>query len=223
MKLLVGGDSFGTRYMVDKAFGDYVQEHYQCEYKNCAVAGISNRQLIRRTIEHYNDYKPDVTLVILTAAARDYRNSITDHLNTHITSQQPTSSYTSEEFVETYVSQIEELQNHIPNLLILQGVSFAAYGKYAIFDKLNNYIEPGKIVRKKLEEQYFNLELQKHRLDKNRFLNIPEPDPAKDGISYHLAKNDLIIPDDGHPNEEGHKWIAQRFIDELDKKNLFQT
>ena len=225
MKLLVGGDSFGTRYMVDKSWGDYVNEHYQFdEYKNCAVSGISNRHLIQRTIEHYDNYKPDITLVILTSASRDYRTDVSSDLKTFTTPpEQPINSYTSEEFIENYISQIEKLQNYIPNLLIMQGVAFNAYGKYAAFDKIKNYIQPGKEVKKILEEQYVNFELQKHRIDKNRFINIPHPNAERDGISHYITKNDMIIPDDGHPNEEGHKWIAQRFIDELDKKNLFQT
>ena len=72
MKIITDGDSFATRWKVEKAWPDYVREHYNVDLSNYSVAGSSNKQIVERLRENVLKESPDIILVMLTYQLRDY-------------------------------------------------------------------------------------------------------------------------------------------------------
>ena len=197
MKLLTEGDSFGTRWKVDTAWPDLVQQYFGCVLVNNSVTGSSNKDIIERLRVSIPEHQPDIVLVILTNQLRDYKKLSTNPL----TMISGGDSWTPKQYVRDYLDHINEILSMHNNVLLIQGVPFFTAK----------------------EEMRLEWELQKKncKANKDNFIDFG------DDIYNHMYINGMVLDElangHGHPNEKGHQYMAERFINELDKKTLFQN
>lgn len=204
MKLLTEGDSFGTRWKVDTAWPDLVQQHLGCVLVNNSVTGSSNKDITERLRVSIPEHQPDIVLVILTDQLRDYKKLSTNPLSMISSAD----IWTPEQYVRDYLNHINEILSMHKNVLLIQGLPWNNSGV-------------------KEQEIRIEWELQKnnsyflYKESKDNFIDFED-----DAYNYMYTNGmllDELMKGHGHPNEKGHQYIAERFINELDKKTLFQN
>jgi lysophospholipase L1-like esterase len=191
MNILVGGDSFTTRWGVDKCWADYISG----DLINTSVPGISNKDIAKRIKLEINDLT-DMVLVLWTVQARDYTNMITFHAHTIPTVQQ---------YIEDYYNNVNEIidicKTHDTKLIMAQGLPVS--------------IEPNSESKVSFTYEDLLLEqsMQKSKC-KATLNNFIDWDKVESSLWLTMVDSDMIIGNnDHHPNEKGHQYIAERFYE----------
>lgn len=240
-KLYFNGCSFtygsGLDNPADACWAALVAKHYNAEYKNDAVPGGSNDRIVKGVVTNIKNY--DKFYVCWTYYSRFVKynpvdnfevlftvGSVTGTKNSH--NDKTKNNYTKyQEFVDIYYkhwfNELYEFKGFLHQIILLQSLfqvhrkdyvmlntsyiwpwlspidSFAENIKHMIcFDKMSDE----QIYR---EHKEINELVNQIDLTKFVFWNY-------DIVSFMRECNFFISKNDGHPNTDGHKAIAEKIL-----------
>ena len=202
------GDELENNYQ--ERYSTLVSNHYDVRHTNISENGISNDQIVRRTIEHLQDSKPDVCVIQYTVHPRlEYFNEKYNRIEKW-TPQGANSTESSRAYYLNVHNDVMAAENMWKNIFLFDAYCKSVGQKYVslIADHFERIIvTPGAFYKNNIDGYW-----------RSMCKDYKPPYIQKEllGMEFKSPENYARGLKGGHPSAEGHKKMANKVIELID-------